>query len=60
MQKTLVLLLSLLLAAPAFAGCGTACLGMNMTRADFMKIVRAYVDCSTENNRPETGEPSWR
>jgi hypothetical protein len=25
MQKTLVLLLSLLLAAPAFAGCGTAC-----------------------------------
>ena len=36
------------------------CLGMPMTRADFLKIVRAYVDCRTENRRPLPGAVNWR
>ena len=35
------------------------CLGMQMTRADFMTIVKAYVDCRTENKRPQAGLVDW-
>ena len=36
------------------------CLGMPMLRDDFMKIIRAYVDCRSENKSPQGVNVFWR
>ena len=42
-----------------FACVEAVCLSISMTRADFMTIVKAYVDTRTENKRPKAGLVDW-
>jgi len=44
---------------PRFACLEACCLGMAMTRADFLKIARAYVDCRNENRSPQGTRVFW-
>ena len=43
-----------------FACVEAVCLSISMTRADFMTIVKAYIDTRTENKRPTAADVSWR
>ena len=42
-----------------FACVEAVCLSISMTREDFMKIIRAYVECRTENRSPQAGVKMW-